>query len=202
MPKPMFFSISEEKRENFLNVAEMELTSKSYQNVSISSIAKAAGISRGTVYNYFESVGDILEYLIDQIREIRYRYMPDIYEHEHFDILLTFRHLFKFDYDQFVANKRYRIIRNYLQYLNIENKSIKDLFIKRIIEPVAKQKNVAIFNKEKYRVTEDEFYYSIELISVLLSNLLTKAESLNMSKKEVFSKFDYIIDTFEKGMMR
>lgn len=202
MPNSLFNSITDEKRMNFLLAATKELTTKSYKDVSISSIAKAAGISRGTFYNYFDSIGDLLEYFIDQIKEQRYKYMPDIFENEHFDMLLTFKQLFKYDYDEFVLNKRYTIIRNYLMYLNEENKSIKNKFIKKIIEPVAIQKNVPIFDQDKYRVTEEEFYYSIEMLSVLVSNLLTQSELQDMSKDEVFSRFNYIMDIFEKGMRK
>lgn len=40
---------------------------KTYHNTSISDIAKAAGISKGLIYNYFETKEDILKGLIDYI---------------------------------------------------------------------------------------------------------------------------------------
>ena len=55
MPKDMFNHIPKEKQEMFLNVAIEEFTMKSFEQVSVNSIVKTAGISRGSFYTYFEN---------------------------------------------------------------------------------------------------------------------------------------------------
>lgn len=57
--KPTFDNIPEEKRERILTCATNEFAANGYENANISTIAKAAGVSVGSIYKYFESKQDL-----------------------------------------------------------------------------------------------------------------------------------------------
>lgn len=57
--KPTFDNIPKEKRDRILSCATSEFAENGYENANISIIAKAAGISVGSIYKYFENKQDL-----------------------------------------------------------------------------------------------------------------------------------------------
>ncbi len=62
-----FEEIREEKKKLITKVALELFANEGYHTTSISKIAKKAGISKGLVYNYFESKEDLLATIFDDI---------------------------------------------------------------------------------------------------------------------------------------
>jgi AcrR family transcriptional regulator len=63
----------EERRNEFLDVAEQLFIEKGYENTSMSDIIKAVGVAQGTIYYYFKSREEVLVGIIDRYFE-RYRH--------------------------------------------------------------------------------------------------------------------------------
>ena len=59
--KEQFEEIRKKTKENILNAALKLFAEKGYHGTSINDIAKAANISKGLAYNYFESKKQIIE---------------------------------------------------------------------------------------------------------------------------------------------
>lgn len=59
-----FEAIRSERREHILQSALKVFAEDGYHNASISKVSKAAGISKGLMYNYFESKEELLQTLI------------------------------------------------------------------------------------------------------------------------------------------
>ncbi|NLZ28100.1 MAG: TetR/AcrR family transcriptional regulator [Firmicutes bacterium] len=57
--KKTFEGISEEKRNNLLDVAAREFACKGFDNANINDIAAGAGISVGSIYKYFDTKKDL-----------------------------------------------------------------------------------------------------------------------------------------------
>lgn len=68
MPTRTFFNLPEPKRQKLLEAIYAEFSRAPYDEVSINRIIRAAGISRGSFYQYFENKQDVLEYLLSQHR--------------------------------------------------------------------------------------------------------------------------------------
>ncbi|MEZ5000261.1 MAG: TetR/AcrR family transcriptional regulator [Bacteroidales bacterium] len=62
--KQQFRDIREEKRSLILGVSLELFAEEGYHNASISKIAERAGISKGLIYNYFESKEDLIRTII------------------------------------------------------------------------------------------------------------------------------------------
>lgn len=61
-----FEEIREEKKELILQTGLQLFATKGYHNVSVSDIAKAANISKGLMYNYFESKETLLSSVVQK----------------------------------------------------------------------------------------------------------------------------------------
>lgn len=55
MPKPTFLIISEEKRNRIYDAAALEFAREGYEKANIKNIADRAGVSKGSLYDYFDS---------------------------------------------------------------------------------------------------------------------------------------------------
>lgn len=69
MPSATFFNLPEEKRRRLIEAAWEEMTSVSFDKVSINQIIQNANISRGSFYQYFTDKNDLLHFLLQELRE-------------------------------------------------------------------------------------------------------------------------------------
>jgi AcrR family transcriptional regulator len=73
-----FKEIREEKRTHIMDVALEHFAKEGYYNTPISHIAKHAGISKGLMYNYFESKEDLLTEIINRsLHDLAENFDPD-----------------------------------------------------------------------------------------------------------------------------
>lgn len=67
MPTKTFFNLPEEKRGRIFEAAVDEFSEVRFSEASINRIIKAAGISRGSFYQYFEDKEDLFKHVFTQI---------------------------------------------------------------------------------------------------------------------------------------
>jgi len=77
MPKDTFFNINPEKRKRIIEIAIDEFKSSHYERASINKIIKAAGIPKGSFYQYFQNKKDLFEYIIDLVRKEKLQYVTE-----------------------------------------------------------------------------------------------------------------------------
>ncbi len=78
MPTGTFFRLSEEKRGRLIDAAWEEFTRVPYGDVSINRIIQAAGIPRGSFYQYFENKKeDLLAYMLEGVAQ----FFDDLFTH-------------------------------------------------------------------------------------------------------------------------
>lgn len=69
-----FYALEPEKQERIINAALQEFTRRGYKDASTNVIAQEAGISKGSLFNYFQSKRSLylflLEYIVGIIEEI------------------------------------------------------------------------------------------------------------------------------------
>ena len=64
--KEQFVEIRENRKEQIMQVALELFASEGYAHCSISKLAESAGISKGLMYNYFESKEQLLAAILDK----------------------------------------------------------------------------------------------------------------------------------------
>ena len=108
--------IRETKRKHILNTACKLFANHGFYDTSISMITKQAGISKGLIYNYFESKEQLLKSLV-------------------FEGLNEFHKNFDIDHDGILSNKEFEIyIDNYFRLLD-KNREFWRLYFAIIIQP-------------------------------------------------------------------
>jgi len=65
-----FIALDQEKRERIINAALKEFARNGYDKASTNEIIKEAGISKGSLFNYFNSKRDLYLFLIDYVVEV------------------------------------------------------------------------------------------------------------------------------------
>jgi len=112
-----------------MNVALEHFANHGYHHSSINQIAKQAGISKGLIYNYFESKEDLLT-------EIIHRSMSDFSSH----FQPENDHLSEQEFELFIR-KFFLILRNKIEFWRmffqlIIQKDVRQHFLKPYIDPV------------------------------------------------------------------
>lgn len=67
MPKQTYFDLSDKKQRSVIDAAYDEFLAYPYKIASIARIARGAGISVGSFYQYFEDKYDLVQYMCSQI---------------------------------------------------------------------------------------------------------------------------------------
>ena len=67
MPMKLFTELDSEKQEKILDAALKEFAEYGYENGSTNRIVKNCGISKGSLFKYFENKEDLYFYLIDTV---------------------------------------------------------------------------------------------------------------------------------------
>lgn len=91
MPKETFINLPEEKKERIMKAAVEEFYQYSYDKSSINRIVLAAGISKGSFYQYFEDKKDLYKYMFTRIGQEKVKYLsPAIqnpFQHSFFQVM-------------------------------------------------------------------------------------------------------------------
>ena len=76
-----FEELRSKSREKIILASMKQFAQKTYHNTTIADISKAAGISKGLIYNYFETKEDILKGIIEYMFQIGDKIMEESLSH-------------------------------------------------------------------------------------------------------------------------
>lgn len=110
-----FQDIREGKRNLIMNVALEQFANSGYHATTINQIARQAGISKGLMYNYFESKEKLLA-------EIIKRSVEDVYSY--FDI----------DRDGYLTEEEFEFFIRRVHLMLVENKTVWRLFFQLLMQ--------------------------------------------------------------------
>jgi AcrR family transcriptional regulator len=75
MPTQTFWNLTPEKRKALIATAVEEFAANDYSGASISRIVKRAGISKGSIYQYFNDKHELFRYLVELSNRKRLEYV-------------------------------------------------------------------------------------------------------------------------------
>lgn len=79
MPTRTFLNLSKDKQERIMKAAIEEFSKRNLDDANLSNIISAAGISRGSWYQYFTSKGDLYVHLFETLRNMRADFVKPAY---------------------------------------------------------------------------------------------------------------------------
>lgn len=172
MPKHLFYSLNQNKRNKIIESAYKEFSSISYEKASINKIIKEAEISRGSYYLYFEDKEDLYLYLVLLInKRIKEKIVSLLKENKDiFDITLN---LYEFIYKRIYTDHKdfmKNLIRNFNPKINSKIKS----YIKEENDSIA-IKNILVSSsiKQGFIDNEEDLINLVDILhSILIDNII------------------------------
>ncbi len=172
MIKKTFYNLPDEKRNRIVEAIMNEFASAATEKVSINRIIKAANISRGSFYQYFDDKVDLVEILIKAFIDVALNEFHEAMDESDGDIFYTYSKLF--DAVTKLTNdiKQKYILKNLFKNLKANDDLISDYLINRF-EGFDELKNCCKkINKENLRYKSEEY---IENLSQILVQILKNA---------------------------
>lgn len=96
MPTQTFFNLPEEKQHRLTRAARDEFSRVPFDKASINQIVQAAGVSRGSFYQYFESKEDVLRYILSGFRQKALAQARQSLADSGGDLFAMFHHVFDY----------------------------------------------------------------------------------------------------------
>lgn len=203
--KPAFFNISEVKRMNIINACIIEFGRCGYEKSSTDRIIKAAGISKGGLYEYISSKEELFLYITEYTYRELYGFIrnglkknqelpPDILDRFNMVTSIAVEFYIKHpEYIRFIANT-HRITDQ-----TLENKT-KKIFMKQFLNIFGTISGDNLrFNRERLidlliwllTKTRDDFLHSVE-----------KNRNIKKLKKNYLENWDFYISVLKTGIYK
>ena len=204
MPKLTFFNLPEMKRNKLIRAAEAEFSRVPLSQASISNIVKAAEITRGSFYQYFENKEDAYYFLLEeQWNKRQDKFIASLNKYNG-DIFEAFKELFQLMLEEKKTEDGYNFLKNAL--LNVTHE-IEDVFTRifdeKQIDTNRLKEITPLINKECLNISgEDEFYHIIQIITSVTFRNLVEKYSRNMSKEEALENFIIEMNLLKKGLYK
>ncbi|MGM0445781.1 MAG: TetR/AcrR family transcriptional regulator, partial [Bacillota bacterium] len=187
MPSKTFFNLSEEKKNKIIEAALKEFSLNDYNSASTNNIVKDAGISKGSMYQYFDNKKDLYLYLLEIASNKKLNYISKKINLENDKIfdLIKKMHLAGAKFD--LTNPKYSML-----IINAINETTNEKLGN--ISSSLKEKSDQFFNKyiqegQKKNLICDDL--DPELLSFLISRLSMVLIEY-VSKKYNFTYLDLI----------
>ncbi|WP_249869528.1 TetR/AcrR family transcriptional regulator [Oceanobacillus saliphilus] len=204
MPKKTFFNLPDNKREKLIESAEEEFSRVPLSQASIANIVKAAGIPRGSFYQYFENKEDAFYYLLEAQTNKRKEFFIISLQKNNGDILAAIEDLFCLMLKELGEEDNLNFLKNALMNVTHE---IEDVFTKIFtIKDSGKSSLIEIRNmidKEKLNISDEkEFFHIMQILtSVTFRNLVDKY-SRDISDEEALENFMIEMNLLRKGLSK
>lgn len=175
MIKRTFYNLPPEKREKIIDVTRKEFRKGSKKKITINSVIKNAGISRGSFYQYFDDKLDLVELMADDMMNKMSEYIKEqlvIYNGDIFEIPLVI-----FDV-MFNEDSSYKDIVVFTDRNNQNSELISEYMFYRFRKYNFWDKLSGYINRSKLRLNSDE---DIKYIVFIMEDAFRNALS-NISK--------------------
>lgn len=201
MPTERFYNLPDEKRQRIVKAAVMELSSVSFDELSINRIIKYAQIPRGSFYEYFEDKFDLVNYLLEDLKTQMQESAKKCLAENGGDIFDLFQKVFLVILDVGFKPENIQFYKNVFSCLRyIEYNNFDFLFTQRQL--LIKQ-YYHLFNYEEFNVkTSDDFMCMVEMLADAFKNEVSVAFSDPDHKEQHIRKFMKKISIIKTGMMK
>jgi AcrR family transcriptional regulator len=196
MPKETFLNLPQEKKEKIFKEAIKEFGKEGYEKGNIGSIAKEAGIAKGSLYQYFQDKKGLYMYCVKESYSISMKYASSKIENlEEINIIDLFYDGFK---DTWIFLKEEHEVYLFLLTLTYENKhTIKDEALAYILaQGRTFMRNLIDINKEKGYIKKD---VSTESILVFIEGISSRMKEYmrDFAEENHKNSYDMKFDDYE-----
>lgn len=170
--KKTFYNLPEEKRQRIINATMNEFSSSSTEKISINRIIKAANISRGSFYQYFDDKVDLVEVLTKTFIDISIERCRKAIQYSNGDIFYTYEKLFDIIAEFGNDKSQKTILKNLLKNLRANDDLISEYMLNRFDGFASLQELSKQFNRDNLKFKSDE---DVRSLSQILTQVLKNA---------------------------
>ncbi len=203
MPFDTFFNLPEEKQKRIIDSAIEEFAEKGYLEGSVDRITKKAGISKGSIYQYFKDKKELFIYLVERAINLKINFMlekierlqnPSFYE--------TFEELLlagcKFAKENPKSLKLAEKLEQFYKNNSQQSKELLDELNKMINTKVLNTWNMFLYNLVKTDMDKGEIRNDIDIKTIFF--LVNKTSQI--FGEYVFHRLLYLDDENVKKLVK
>ncbi|MCD8025463.1 MAG: TetR family transcriptional regulator [Clostridiales bacterium] len=175
MIKKTFYNLPEEKRNRIIEAVMNEFASTTTEKVSINRIVKAAKISRGSFYQYFDDKVDLVEVLMSTFIRFSLDGVNDALRESDGDIFYTYVKLYDIIVGFYEDESKKVILKNLFKNIKANDDLFSDYMFNRFngFDGIGRMEKITDFlNKDKLKFKQDE---DVEFLTQILSQVLKEA---------------------------
>lgn len=185
MIKQTFYNLPDAKRQRIINAIVDEFANTESEKVSINRIVKAANISRGSFYQYFDDKLDLVEVLIRSFIDMGIDDVNRAVTSSDGDIFYTFECLYDIIIG-FSSDERNRLVlKNLISNVRANNNLVSDYIVKRYKGIESLISISGEFSRKGFRFKSDEDM-------IFLQQILT-----SVLKNEIYNFYVFEMDSAE-----
>lgn len=176
MIKKTFYNLPDEKRQRIIDAILSEFSRSSSDKININRIIKAANISRGSFYQYFDDKVDLVEVLTKTFFDFSLEGANAAITESNGDIFFTYEKLFEIITNFANDEKQKIVLRNLIRNIKVNDDLVSDYmlyrfkgFVKGFAELIDVSKS---FNRSNLKYQSD---YDVECLSQILTQVLKNA---------------------------
>lgn len=202
MIKSTFYNLSEEKRNRITEAVLNEFASATTEKVSINRIIKAANISRGSFYQYFDDKVDLVEILVKTFMNTAYEEFRTALANSNGDIFYTYIQIFDL-ITKYSADKNQKaVLKNLFKNLKANDDLISDYILNRFEGTSRIFIGFDSVIKDNLRFKNDEDIHSLSLIlTLILKNAVFNLFVKNDEPENVREEFRRKIRIIKAGAL-
>lgn len=200
MPKLTFYNLPIEKQQHLIDAAKQEFSSASLSDASIANIVKAAGISRGSFYQYFEGKEDLYFYLLNGYTAERKKIFRDILEKTKGDLFQAMSEFYRItvNEEELLDFKR-NVLLNMTE--QVETKFIKIVDEEESEEEFKKISNLIDKNKLNSSGNKELYHLLKIVMSVTIRNWI-EYFAKNLTVEESIANYEIELKLLRTGLSR
>lgn len=197
MIKKTFYNLPDEKRNRIIDAIVNEFSSATTEKVSINRIIKAANISRGSFYQYFDDKVDLVEVMMKTFVDAALTEYRIAISKSNGDIFYTYIRLFKGIIKLTENEKQKQIMKNLFKNLKANDDLVSDYMVNRF-ECFTDIKNICEkVNRSNLKFKSDDDVSCLsqilmQLLKNALFNVFTKNSDIQKIEKDFVRKIEII----------
>lgn len=200
MPSDVYFNLKSDKQTKIINSAIIEFTSFPFDEVQVKRIVEAAGIARGSFYQYFEDIADLFKYILTYIRS---EIISGTFENSSFNTSKDLIENIRFYFEMTAINPiSEAIMSNEQKLLNQIRKSQKaiEIFIDQFgnLSQITHQ----LLNNYIKQNSEQERIFILDLVEIIIPALKITLEKLlneRITRTEAINEMNRKLDIISSG---
>ncbi len=200
MPKQTFHNLAPPKKTHIIEAMQQVVLQRPIAKITLSDIVRAAGIPRGSVYQYFTGLEDIFSYLLDHSLE-QWEDMAMAHLREKtYDFFEYFQASFHWDLAFFQHSPHQRILRKFFKEshpyaLDIRAKlDRRKAFFHQVIERL----DTTVLGE----TDPEDVYVLYDQLNHMKHYTIRKTIRHQATSKEAAKEYAFLIDLVKRGMER